>query len=93
MFKHTYQYAYQIELPSVYNNVVNCYLLEYESHYILIDTGENTDAIIAELKSCNVDRVFLIGYDPVFSPNSPLYSLKEKTKKVLNVLKENGLAE
>jgi len=44
MFKHTYQYAYQIELPSVYNNVVNCYLLEYESHYILIDTGENTDA-------------------------------------------------
>lgn len=34
---------YKITLPSVYNAAVNCYLIEHENSYVLIDTGENND--------------------------------------------------
>lgn len=54
-------------------------------------TDGNTDTIIAELKSCNVDRVFLIGCGPIYSPDARIYSLtfKEKVKKILKLLNEN----
>lgn len=31
----------KITLPSIYNSEVNCYLIEHEHSYLLIDTGEN----------------------------------------------------
>ncbi len=36
-------HIYEIKLPSVYNADVNCYLIEHENSYMLIDTGENND--------------------------------------------------
>lgn len=33
----------QITLPSVYNHHVHCYLLEFNTYYVLIDCGENND--------------------------------------------------
>lgn len=33
----------QITLPSVYNRHVHCYLLEFNTYYVLIDSGENND--------------------------------------------------
>jgi|GEM_PF-4685520 len=36
-------HIYKIKLPSVYNADVNCYIIEHENSYMLIDTGENND--------------------------------------------------
>ena len=33
----------QITLPSVYNRHVHCYLIEFDTYYVLVDCGENND--------------------------------------------------
>ncbi|MGE7778878.1 MBL fold metallo-hydrolase [Peribacillus sp. NPDC097264] len=43
MIRKLMDHIYEIKLPSVYNADVNCYLIEHETSYMLIDTGENNE--------------------------------------------------
>lgn len=53
-------------------------------------TEQNLKAIIKELKEDRIDRVFLTGFDPIYIPESPVYTQREKTLMLIKVLREEG---